>query len=431
MFYDNSALYSTLRVVLIVLGTLGMMCSTTEFKYSRRKLAFILSLYILYIFASTFAIIYFGGYASLIRFFLITISLPAIVLIYKLAKVQASKAVFNHATQLLISLYCVFTITMINASLWNSFLADFILLLSMYILIIFLEYRFLRRPFLRLTAIVERGWGTLSLIPCALIILAVMMRVSLFHPDSSNFTSILFIYSLGVVAVIIYFSVFQNLSMQYRFQHTIRNAELLELQVNNLSETLANSEKTMERIRIERHDARHRYQIIASLIENNDTQAALDYIHTSLLQLQEPTQVRYCNNLVLNTVLASYLEQAKKENIQLETHFSFPEIFPVDVMELSIVFANALENAISACVKLPEEERRIVCKCIHNPVFTMEVSNTYEGTVSFSQENLPVTDKKGHGFGTRSIAAFCKKYDAFYVFETKNGWFSIKILISN
>ena len=165
------------------------------------------------------------------------------------------------------------------------------------------------------------------------------------------------------------------------------------------------------------------------MLENGDTKEALDYIHTSLSQLHEPTQTHYCNNPVLNTILYTYVNQTENLHIQLETRFSFPEKLPIDAMELSIVFANALENAIHACLKLPEEKRRIVCKCIHTPTFMMEISNPYEGTIQFSEDKLPLASKKGHGFGTRSIAAFCKKYDALCVFETKNGWFTVKVIL--
>ena len=429
MLFDNfSVLYSTLHVVLITLGTLGMVCTTTEFKYSTKKTAIIFSLYILYTFVSADVTIYFFGYLILIRVFLLTVTLPAILLIYFLAKDHPIRAVFNQASQVLFALYISVTIVRINAALWNSALADLVLIILIFPSVILLEYRFLRRPFLALAANIKRGWGVLALLPSSLLVLSVLMVLYPAH-FSQSLPGTLMLYTLGAVAVIIYFVVFKSLATQSRFQLASRNTELLELQVNNLTEKLAENETAAENARIERHDTRHKLQILSSLVANGDTKEALDYIHASLSQLHEPTQTRYCNNPILNTILSTYVSQAENLHIQLETRFSFPEDLPVDAMELSIVFANALENAIQACLKLPEKKRRIVCKCIHTPTFMMEISNPYEGTILFSKDKLPLASKKGHGFGTRSIAAFCKKHDAFCVFDAKNDWFTVKIIL--
>lgn len=427
MFFDESTRYATLRVVVIVFGTLGMMCSTTEFKYSKNKIAGILSLYILYVLGSTYALVYFFGYLFLVRIFLLTITTPGILLLYKIAKSNPTRAIFTYASQVLFSLYVCVTIMLINTSIWNSALADLLLLLSSFTLVILLEYRLVRRPFLHLAAHVE-NWGILSLLPCSLMLFSVFLAV---YPEHyiNNPTAIMHIYLLGAVIIIIYFAVFQNLYTQYRFQLTNRNAELLALQVNNLTEKLTESEKAENNARIERHDIRHKFQITASLLENGDTKEALEYIQTSLSQIHEPTQVLYCNNPILNATLSTYLEQAKKEQIALATYFSFPDTLPVDAAELSIVFANALENAIHACIRLPVENRKIICKCIHNPTLMIEVSNPCEEEVHFSEDNLPLTAENGHGLGTRSIAAFCKKYDALYIFEAKDGWFTVKIVL--
>lgn len=427
MFNDKSTLYAILRVIVIVFGTLGMMCSTTEFKYNSRKITGILSLYILYVLGSTYALVYFFGYLFFVRIFLLTITTPAILLLYKIAKSNPTRAIFTYASQVLFSLYVCATIMLINTSIWNSALADFLLLVSSFTLVIWLEYRFIRRPFLHLAAHVK-NWGILSLLPCSLMLLSVFLAFCEGH-YIKNPTAIKQIYLLGVVIIIIYFAVFQNLYTQYRFQLTNRNAELLELQVNNLTEKLTESQKAEKNARIERHDTRHKFQITASLLENGDTKEALEYIHTSLSQIHEPFHVHYCNNPILNATLSTYLEQAAKEQIALETHFSFPDTLPVDAAELSIVFANAMENAIHACTRLPKESRKIICKCIHNPTLMIEVSNPCEEEIHFSEDNLPLASENGHGFGTRSIAAFCKKYDAFYIFEAKDGWFTVKIVL--
>ena len=110
----------------------------TKLKYSLRKIIAILSLYLFYVVISTAAIIYFRGFLFLTRVFAFTISLPAILMIYKLAKVQPALAVFTHATQILFSLYVTATVTLINTAIHGSAFSDFLLRLTAYLLIILL-----------------------------------------------------------------------------------------------------------------------------------------------------------------------------------------------------------------------------------------------------------------------------------------------------
>lgn len=427
MLFEDNYPYMMFKVVLTVICTLGMMCSTTKFKYSTGKVFFILSLYLVYVLISSAAIIHLGGYIFFTRIFVITISFPAIFIIYKLAKAHPALAVFTHATQILFSLYITATITLVSAAIHGSALSDLLLRITAYIIIILLEFAFIRRPFLQLTAITQKGWGILSLIPCSLIILAVVIASYPAH-FTNNPSGVLLIYLLGAVIVIIYFAVFQYLFMQYRFQMANHNQDLLELQVQSLKEKTSETIAATEKARIDIHDTRHRLQAIASLVENGETQEVLDYINSSISQFQLQAPISYCNDAILNATLSSYLERAKTESIKLEVCFSIPDTLPVDSAELSIVFANALENAITACRRLPVEKRKIICKCIHRPKLMLEISNPYAGEVTFSGDGLPISDEDGHGIGTRSIMAFCKKNDVFYNFTAANGWFTLKIV---
>lgn len=428
MLFENNIPYSTLKTLLIVIGTLGMMCSTTKFKYSAKRIALILFLYLCYVSASSAAIIVLFGYTFYLRMFLLTISAPAIYLVFRLAGDQPSKAVFNHATQILFSLYISASITLINTAVHGSEWTDFLLRLAVYSTIILLEYRFLRRLFLQISAITKNGWLILALVPCSLMVLSVALA-SYPVPYTQNPTNVIFIYLLGAVIVILYFALFQYLFIQYHFQTAKLNMEFLKFQVGNLKEKIALDTITAERSRIDRHDTRHRFQTLASLLENGKISEALDYIACSAPLFQTEVPVTYCKDILLNATLSSYFGQARESGIVLETHLSFPDSLPVDSGEFSIVLANALENAIKACRLLPEGQRTIICKCICKPKLMLEISNTCGNTVVFSKNGIPESKEEEHGIGTRSIMAFCKKYDAFCSFTLENGWFSLKIVL--
>lgn len=206
-------------------------------------------------------------------------------------------------------------------------------------------------------------------------------------------------------------------------------ADLLSTQVSALRHRLEDSQTAENAMRIERHDFRHRLLTVASLIEQGDQQTALDYIGAAQRHLDEITPECWCSNPVLDAVFRYYFTQAKEQHIRIEAELIMPESLPADVSELSIVFANALENAIRACMELPEEKREIQCRSRVCSRLILQVDNPYLGEIRFDREGRPVTTRKGHGTGTQSIAAFCKKYNAIWDYQAEDGWFRLRIAV--
>ena len=101
----------------------------------------------------------------------------------------------------------------------------------------------------------------------------------------------------------------------------------------------------------------------------------------------------------------------------------------MDAIELSTVFANALENAIHGCQALAADKRRLSLTCVCSPSLMIEIANTCDETAIFDTSGIPVSTRSGHGTGTRSIAAFAQKYDAWTSYEMKDGWFTLQIAL--
>lgn len=426
MLFEDNLLYSTFAILMLIIGALGMMCSTTKFRYDTKRIALVLFLYLIYAATSTLAIIAFLGFPFFLRVYLITISAPAIVLVFKMTGDQPAKAVFNYATQILIGTYMGITFLQINKAIDGTELTDFVIRFTSFVIVIFLEYRFVRPVFLHLTAIIETGWLILALVPCSLLIFAAVL-VS--YPAPYTSTGLFLFYLFGIAIIVIYFAIFQYLAMQYRLQMAKQNATLLEFQMNRLKDRLSADALAAEKSRIDRHDTRHMLCTTATLLEDGNVTEAIDYINQFIRHIEAHTPVRYCQDVIINATLSYYFEQAKEAEIVLETRLQFSDTLPVDPGEFAIVIANALENAINACRLIPKKERRIVFRCICTPKLALEVSNPCSEPVSFSEDGLPLSKENGHGIGTRSIFAFCKKYHALYNFSISDGQFILRLIL--
>lgn len=82
-------------------------------------------------------------------------------------------------------------------------------------------------------------------------------------------------------------------------------------------------------------------------------------------------------------------------------------------VDLFTLFGNAIDNAVEAVMKLPEEKRIISLTTNENgELFSVNIRNFYLGGVTF-EDGLPVTtkgDRDYHGFGMKSIKRIVEKY---------------------
>ena len=428
MIFDNNMAYQTYRVLISIFGTLGMIISITPMKKSCKRNLLILGSYIVYAVVFSSLSLRFFGFLPFLRSAVLTVSLPGVISIYMTADTTVSRHIFKCLSQLLLSLYLIISMTLVNTLFKGTLLSSAILLLFAYAAMIFVEFFFLRNYFLNRIEIITRGWGILALIPSSFLLFVMALALYPAHYTQNPSFVILF-YLTGAVILIIYYAVFQYLLTQYQYQLDKRNVEILEIQMQGIKKHAEDTKRNAEEVRRVWQDTHQMLSGIAALAREGNAEAILSFVAESsaLDLLAAPSH--YCSDPILNATLTTYLGKAEKSGITVKLHFSIPEILPVDSAELSICFANALENAIKACEKLPENERKIIISCIHKPAFMFEIKNPYKGQITFGKNGLPNSNRTDHGIGTRSIMAFCEKHNAFYDFSTEGGWFRVMITL--
>ena len=424
----TNGVFLLFRALFITMMTLGMMASLTEFRFGRRKLLCVLAVYCLWVVCSSLVLLWLGGELLLLRLFFLTISVPATFLTYWAANDTPTQAVFNYMTQILLSVLAVSVIRLLTESFGLSGFVNILLMCGFYFTVIYLEVRFLRRPFRMLLKVIPARWGILTLIPC--IFCAYLIFVASW-PGSylENKLQIIYVYAAVIPLVVVYIAVFKSLLDQYRTQMERQSTMLLMVQISALKEKLQRVKEVEEGIRIQRHDLRHQLQAVAELVARGDREAALDFLDAARKRLDERKETSWCRPPVLDAVFASYFDQAQRQGVRVEAKIALPDTLPADEGELAIVLANALENAIHANLELPREQRNIRCKMVGTPSIMLEVSNPCTGAVLFDGEGLPVAQRKGHGLGVQSICAFCRKNGATCQFDLTDGWFRFRLIL--
>lgn len=96
------------------------------------------------------------------------------------------------------------------------------------------------------------------------------------------------------------------------------------------------------------------------------------------------------------------------------------------------LFGNALDNAIEACERITDTEKRMIGVTVRrvDDFLTVNIYNYYETELKFSG-GFPLTTKKdnaSHGFGIRSIGKIIEKYGGDMSIVTKDGIFNLNML---
>lgn len=221
-------------------------------------------------------------------------------------------------------------------------------------------------------------------------------------------------------------ALFSSVQREMENRHS---AEMFSVQLSALQRQVTSSQDAENALRIERHNLRHRLNTISNLARAGDREALLAYIGAAQERLEEAQPEIWCADPVLNATFSFYFSQAKRHQIAVEAELAFPKILPADAAALSTVIANALENAIHACLLLPEKQRRIACHCINRPRLMLEISNPCAVPVIFDKDGFPAItgEDDNRGLGLRSIRSFCEKHGATLTCAYKSGCFFLRV----
>ena len=362
------------------------------------------------------------------RYTLFTATLPSLLYFWIVAKNRGGRFFFTFCMVDTVMIWVMAITGLIDHAVGGEGFVTYILRLAAFPIMLIAAWRFARKPYLALLNTVSRGWW---LFTAMTVDFYISLTVVTGFPTNlrSRPDAIPAAVMLLILLPLTYATIFIVLSQQDRLFHVQERQRIFEAQALMMSRRIEDIRRAEDAMRIERHDMRHQFQTIASFAQKGDSAAVLDYVGKCQEKLDSIAPERYCNNPILDAVLANAATQAEQMGIAMEIAITLPEKLPVDALELSIVFANALENAIQAVRGLPDDQRRIFCKSVTYPRFMVEVSNPCPGRIAFDNRGFPIADRPGHGIGTRSIVAFAEKYNALCLFRAEAGWFKVQIAV--
>ena len=358
---------------------------------------------------------------------LLTCSLPSLIFFWFLSKYRDGRFLFTFCFADTIMLEVIYVTSILDFFLGNTYIFMAVSRLLLCPAVAFVFQKWIRSTYQTLQRKVTKGWYIFAAIA---LIYYVMMSMAMSVPThiTQRLDQLPAFILLLVLLPFLYVHIFTTLNHQQKSYETQEQDNILSVQVNSLLSRVEEFRAANTQLREERHDFRHKMRTIATLASNGEYEKLNTTIAEYTSAEQEQPLENYCKFTLLDAVLSSYLQEARRKNIRLSVKIALPEVLPVNESELATMLANAIENAINACEKIEPNKRYIEIKTITVPCLMLMVRNSFDGVIAFDENGIPISPKREHGFGTLSIVTFCEKNRAFYEFKTEQQDFILKVI---
>ena len=288
--------------------------------------------------------------------------------------------------------------------------------------LVFITFRFIVKPF-RL-CVAENSLNRRNRLLLLVLTALVLLMMFYFLNSATNIT-VLFLTML--IAVSVFFIIARLLGTAAEVIRMKRSEKEMSDHMEIQRRSYDRLARKMEAGRAYRHDMRHHLRIIEGLARQGDCDKIIEYTGKMNGSLGELENVDRCKNPEINAVLSEYISRAEKSGCRITESFAFPARLPFAEDDVCIVLANAVENAINACAKLPREERyiNISAECVDNRRLFVSVKNPCADALEFDENGLPVVDghSEEHGIGLRSVNRIAEKYNGFVRCKLEKGEF--------
>lgn len=408
-----------------------LLFTLTKPKYGHKSTALAAILVFFINIASTLWFYVYGDLTALSRFNIVMFLVLCLCL-KPLSKASFMQWSFNFITTLNIMMVIIILSFHLGKLFAHPEYAHTVIRFGLYLLIIILMQRYL----LPLYQSAAYNWRIFSIL-----VICIFLNLSYYFYVTADIQNTLLtakwpLLLLVILSLAAYGTVFYSLK-RFTAMHELETENLKNqherIQLSQATSIMAERLHLMEKIAYEHslvsHDRRHFNNMLLGLLQQGETEEAMACLRKQNEIKTKPSRT-YCENKVVNAAVSYYVDMAEQKGIQTDCNLAIAANLPVDSLELALVVANLLENAIQGVSLLPKEPRNIICLSCHQVGrLLLEISNPCMETVTLGPDGLPFSSEDGHGMGTRSISAFAAKHDAELIYQIQDGMFRVRLLV--
>lgn len=180
-----------------------------------------------------------------------------------------------------------------------------------------------------------------------------------------------------------------------------------------------------------RHDYHNHIQVLKAYLSLSQYRQASDYLDGLEADLSTVDTVLKTGYVMVDAILNSKLSLIQEKKIPVDATALVPETISISGIDLAVLIGNLLDNAMEACMKLPEEKDRFIriyIDIIKKQLY-ISVTNSMKGKGSKSGGRFLSHKSGNHGFGLYRIDSIVARYDGFLNRQTEEGGFATEIML--
>lgn len=349
--------------------------------------------------------------------------IPTYFLIHWLSKLRDIRFTYTFTLGLSITIFISTLITYLNTYTKNILTTVFITFLFT-ILINGSLFLFFRSNFLEAMTHKTKNWKRIVTIPLlSLVMIFIMTDKNLVPGIESDYFSV----TLVIYLILLLSHFYAHLYIQSFYKETLleNNNLILEKLIDSMKSNLNDQIESIKSTKLYRHDLRHHLGVLSTFAHENKTEEFDAYVESLNHKLNETALSTYCENININAVLSVYLKNAEEASIVATHEISLSEKLPIDEIDVGLIIANGIENAINANLKMPRLSRNMLIKIKNDQkILTILIQNPLCEDISF-KDGLPQANQAGHGLGTLGIQRLAEKAKGSALFSVEKGRFTL------
>ncbi|SET41080.1 sensor histidine kinase [[Clostridium] polysaccharolyticum] len=262
------------------------------------------------------------------------------------------------------------------------------------------------------------------------LVLGIAMFVEAYNIEFPYFPTALITFVLGIAGLyLVCFALSLDNAMAKEYYKVVNKT--LESQIKSQYSYYKKLDKVNRETRAIKHDMKNHLIVMKGMIDKGDLDGVSSYVSNIQTKMDNVSVVIHTGNSIVDSIVNEKREIALSKKIELNINVALPEEVKVEPMDLCVMVANSLDNAIEACAKIPSNKKRDISfygRCEHG-YLSFIISNSVNKNIRIEQ-NLVVTDKEdklNHGYGLTNIGNSVRRSNGKLNIECKDQRFSLYI----
>ncbi len=222
-----------------------------------------------------------------------------------------------------------------------------------------------------------------------------------------------------------------NLLLWYVFLPGLVNRRITRFQNDLVRKYYDEVEVMYRKMRGWRHDYHNHIQVLKANLSLEQYDQAMDYLDHLEADLTCVDTVLKTGNVMVDAILNSKLSLIQEKKIAVDATAIVPEDIGISGIDLSVLIGNLLDNAMEACMRIPEEKERFIriyVDIVKKQLY-ISVTNSMDKGTGRSAGVFHSAKPGGHGFGLHRIDSIVSKYHGYLNRQTERGIFATEVML--